>query len=80
MWKLGNGVGESEALVTIIQVANHGRASGACRSWPFHRVWDREGGWGVQILFWRWMETCFFSITNGEDVVGEVSVSIYDLI
>ena len=47
MWKLGNGVGESEALVTIIHVANHGRASGACRSWPFHRVWDREGGWEV---------------------------------
>ena len=47
MWKLGNGVGESEALVTIIQVANHGRASGACRSWPFCWVWDREGGWEV---------------------------------
>ena len=23
------------------------RASGACRSWPFHWVWDREGGWEV---------------------------------
>ena len=25
------------------------RASGACRSWPFHWVWDREGGWEVLI-------------------------------
>ena len=47
MWKLGNGVGESEALVTIIHVANRERASGCVGHGPSigYRIEKAGGKW-----------------------------------